>query len=85
MKWLTRIALVMGVLVAILAIAPFFITLNDYIPVVEEEISARLKEPVSIDSLHASAFPVPHVRIEGIAIGAADEIKVGELTFTPDL
>lgn len=85
MKWLTRIALVVGVLVAILAIAPFFITLNDYIPVVEEEISARLEEPVSIDSLHASAFPVPHVRIEGIAIGAADEIKVGKLTFTPDL
>jgi len=85
MKWIKRAALAIGALVVILALVPFFITLNDYIPAVEKEIAAVVGEPVSIDSLHASALPVPHARIDGITIGTSDEIKIGRLTFAPDL
>ena len=85
MKWLTRIGIVVAALVAIAIVVPFFVTLDDYVPLVEKEISARVKEPVSIDGLHASIFPLPHVRVDGIAIGAAKDITVGKLTLQPDL
>lgn len=85
MKWLTRIGIAALALVAIAALVPFFVTLDDYVPQVEQEIAARLNEPVSIDSLHASLFPAPHVRVEGIAIGADKDIKVGKLTLQPEL
>jgi uncharacterized protein involved in outer membrane biogenesis len=85
MKWLKRVGLIFGVLIAVLALVPFFVTLNDYIPMVEKEIAAIVGEPVSIDNLHASALPVPHARVEGITIGASDEIKIGTVTFTPNL
>lgn len=85
MKWLTRVAVVFCVLVALLALVPFFVTLNDYIPVIESEISARLEQPVSIDNLHATAFPAPQVVIDGITIGSAEDIRVGKLSFRPEL
>ena len=85
MKWLKRIVVVVVVLAALVAAVPFFVTLNDYVPELEKELSAKLDEPVSIDSLHASLFPVPHARVDGIAIGTAQEIKVAKVTLTPRL
>lgn len=85
MKWLKRSAGILGLLVVMVALVPFFVTLDDYIPEFEKEISARLRQPVSIDSLQASMLPFPLVTIDGIAIGAAEEIKVSKLTFTPDI
>ncbi len=85
MKWLKWIGLFLGVIVLILAAVPFFISLDDYIPVLERELSARLKEPVRIGSLRAGGLPLPHATVSGITVGKADDIKVGKVTVTPDL
>jgi uncharacterized protein involved in outer membrane biogenesis len=85
MKWLKRIVTALGAVVAILAVIPFFVTLNDYIPALEKEISAKIGEPVSIESLRASVLPTPHVTIGGLGIGAAGDIKVGKVVLKPDL
>ena len=58
MKWFKRIAIVVGVLLAILIALPFFVTLDDYIPQIEKEVSAKLKEPVSIKSIRFTALPL---------------------------
>ena len=85
MKWLKRIGIILGVIVLILAVIPFFITLNDYIPRIEKEASARLKERVTIKSIKFAALPLPHITVEGITVGTTDDIKVGKVTVTPDL
>lgn len=85
MKWLKWVGVLLGVIVVILAVVPFFITLDDYIPRIEQEISARIKEPVKIGSLKASGLPLPHVTVGGIAIGKTEDIKVGQITVAPDL
>ena len=85
MKWLKWIGVVLGVIVLILAAVPFFISLDDYIPRIEQEISARLKEPVKIGSLKASGLPLPHVTVGGVTVGKTEDIKVGKVTVTPDL
>lgn len=85
MKWLLRCAGVLLALVAILALVPFFIEVDDYIPALEEELAARIGQPVSIDDLDVSLLPLPRIVASGIAIGGAGEAKVGEVVLKPDL
>lgn len=85
MKWLKWTGVAVGLIVAALAAAPFFISLDEYIPVLERELSARLKEPVKITSLRAGGLPLPHATITGITVGRTDDIRVGKVTVTPDL
>ena len=85
MKWLKRIGLVLGVLLLALAVVPFFVSLDDSIPVIEREVSARLKEPVVIGSLRVTGLPLPHLTVTGITVGTTQDIKVGKVTVTPDL
>jgi uncharacterized protein involved in outer membrane biogenesis len=54
MKWFKRISVVLGVLLAALVALPSFISLNDYLPKIEHEVSARLGEPVKISSLRVA-------------------------------
>ncbi len=85
MKWITRIAIFCFVLLAALAVAPLFVSFDGYIPQIEQEISAKLKEPVKIKSLRVAALPLPHVTIDGIMIGKSGDVTVGKIAVTPDL
>lgn len=85
MKWLKRILIVLVLLLVIAVALPFFITLNDYIPRIEKEVSAKLKEPVSIKSIRFTALPLPHVTVDGITVGTTDDIKLGKVLVTPDI
>jgi uncharacterized protein involved in outer membrane biogenesis len=85
MKWLKRILIALAALLVSAVVLPFFISLNDYIPRIEKEVSARLKEPVSIKSIKFAALPLPHITVDGITVGATDEIRLGKVRVTPDL
>lgn len=85
MKWLKWIGIPFGAIVLILAVAPLFISLEDYIPRIEKEISSRIKEPVKIGSLKAAGLPLPHVTVGGVTVGKTGDIKVGKVTVSPDL
>lgn len=85
MKWLKRGAITLGVVLLVLALLPFFISIDDYRPLIEREASAKLKEPVAIQSLGLALLPYPHVRIRGIAVGKTHDIRVGNVTVTPDV
>ena len=85
MKWLKRMLIALAVLLVIAVTLPFFISLNDYIPRIEKEVSARLKEPVSIKSIKFATLPFPHVTVDGITVGKTDDIKLGKVMVTPGL
>lgn len=85
MTWLKRTLAALAALIALAAAVPFFISLDDYIPRLEAEASARLRQPVSIESLRVAALPLPHVTIGGITIGKGDNLKLGSVTVTPAL
>jgi uncharacterized protein involved in outer membrane biogenesis len=84
-KWAKRLGLGAAVLLALLAALPLFISVDDYRPSIEREISARLKEPVTITRLRAFALPSPHVTAEGIAIGKTGDVKVAKLVIAPEV
>ena len=84
-KWPKRILIALALVLAIAAAVPFFISLDDYIPQIEEWAATRLKDPVSIKSLRFTALPLPHVTVNGITVGKTDDIKLGKVRVTPDL
>lgn len=85
MKWLGYSLIGLAALLAIAVAAPFFVTLDDYIPRIEKAASDRLKEPVSIKSIRFSALPWPHVTVDGIAVGKAGDLNLGKVSVTPAL
>ena len=85
MRWLKRILIALAVVLVIAGALPLFISLNDYIPRIEKEVSARLNEPVSIKSIKFAALPLPHVTVDGITVGKTDDIKLGKVVVTPGL
>ncbi len=85
MKWLKVGGLLLGTLVLLLALAPLFISLNDYVLVVESQVSSKLGEPVKISGLRAGGLPLPHVVVDGIRIGKTGSITAAHVTITPDL
>lgn len=85
MKWLKRILIPLALLLAVAAALPFFITLDDYIPQIEKQASASIREPVKIKSIRLSILPVPHVTVGGIRIGKGNDIQLGSIRLTPDL
>ncbi|BCB27204.1 hypothetical protein SKTS_20900 [Sulfurimicrobium lacus] len=84
MKWPKYKLIALALLLAIAAVLPFFITLDDYIPRIEQEASARLKQPVSIKNIRFSVLPLPHVTIAGICVGTTDDISFGTARVTPE-
>ena len=85
MKWAKRIGLGMILLLAVLAALPLVISVDDYRPRIEQEIAARLKEPVTITRLRAFVLPAPHITAEGIVIGKTGDLKVAKISIAPDL
>jgi uncharacterized protein involved in outer membrane biogenesis len=85
MKWFKRAVLVFLALLAGLALLPLVVSLDSYRPQVEAMVSDKLKEPVSLEKLALRGLPLPHVVIEGIAVGNTGDLKVGRVAVTPDL
>lgn len=72
-------------LLAVAAALPYFFSLNDYIPQIEQEASTRLGEPVSIKHISFAALPEPHATVEGVALGAGGDVKFGKVQVVPDV
>jgi uncharacterized protein involved in outer membrane biogenesis len=85
MKWLKVGVWIVASVVLLLAVAPLFVSLNDYVLLVEKEVSAKLGEPVRIAGLRAGGLPVPHVTVDGISIGKTGIVTAARVTITPDL
>jgi len=85
MKWFKRSILAFAVLIAILAVVPLLVSLDDYRPQLEKMVSEKLKEPVSFKKLRLVGLPLPHITVEGIEVGKASDLTIGEVAVTPDL
>jgi len=85
MKWLKVSGLIFVGGVLLLAVAPLFISLNDYVLLIEREVSGTLREPVKVTGLRAGGLPLPHVTVDGISIGQHGDVTAAHVTITPDL
>jgi uncharacterized protein involved in outer membrane biogenesis len=67
------------------ATLPFLVNLDGYIPEIEQAASSKLKQPVALKHLGLFLFPSPHVTVDGLTVGGADDLSVGKVKVTPAL
>ena len=83
MKRLRRALVIVVLSAAIMAILPFLIPLDHYIPWVEKTASESLHAPVKIQSLRFSLIPTPRLVIKGVAIGRPHDLAIASVTAEP--
>ena len=84
-SWVKRPLLVLASLIALLGVLPFVIPFQLYIPRLEQAVFQGLHEPVSITRIKLALFPVPHIRLEGVAVGPLRDLNIQYVTVYPDL
>ncbi len=62
-----------------------FIPFSGDIPVIEKLIGERIKEKVTVGSLHVSLLPLPHLNLGEVVIGDAGDVKVDTVSVPWDL
>ena len=58
---------------------PYVWAPDGYIPVLEAEMSAQIKQPVHIQKTGFSLLPWPKLDLIGVTVGNAEEIKIGNM------
>ena len=83
MKSHKRIVLGAIVAFAALLVLPFLLPLDHFIPEIERVASEQLKAPVKVGSLRLFFLPIPHLTVQGIAVGKSRFLEVEKVTITP--
>ena len=55
--------------------------MQDYIPLVEQEISSQLKQPVHIGGMSVTTVPAPRLDLRGVTIGSAGQVKINHVAI----
>lgn len=71
--------------VLLLLIATPFFNLGFLADGMEKTASARLGEPVNIESLHVSFWPRPHFTLEEVSAGSTGDIKASKVRLVPEV
>jgi uncharacterized protein involved in outer membrane biogenesis len=85
MKRVKVVLITLAVVLVLAATLPFLVNLDGYIPDIQQAASSKLKQPVSLKHLGLFLLPSPHVALDGLAIGGADDLSVGRVKVTPAL
>jgi uncharacterized protein involved in outer membrane biogenesis len=75
------------IVLALLAVAglPYILTLDTYIPPMEAEISALVKQPVHIKRIDFALLPLPKLVLHSVTVGKSDEFNAGDVTVNFDI
>lgn len=84
-KWGKNALISLVVLILLPLVLLHVMSLNIFIPPIEKLASDRMREPVSINSMHASLWPKPYLRLDGVTIGKLRDIKIPTLRVMPEL
>ena len=83
MKKYKKILIGIAVVISLLIILPFLIPVQTYLHEAENIASEKLGVPVTIASGHWSFLPSPHVVVNDITVGKAQEVKVARVDVIP--
>ena len=83
-RWGRAIGIGLVVLIAVALGVLQILPLSGYVPGAQQLLSERLHQPVLIGNLRFSLVPFPQLRLENIAIGAGQEIKIASAVIPVD-
>jgi uncharacterized protein involved in outer membrane biogenesis len=66
-------------------VLPYVWPLQEYIPLVEKELSAQMNQPVRIGGMSAASLPVPRLELQNVSIGGKQELQIGQAVLYFDV
>jgi hypothetical protein len=79
-----RTALISLLLLVLVPLALLHVvSLNVLAPSIARLATDRIHEPVTISAVHASLWPSPHFRLDGVTIGNSQDVKIASVRVTP--
>ncbi|HEY5995120.1 MAG TPA: AsmA-like C-terminal region-containing protein [Gallionellaceae bacterium] len=75
------LALVVGGILALPYVWPFFWSKQEVIAEVEQVVSAQLKQPVHISGLNTVLLPSPSINLQDITVGSNKELTMRQVTL----
>lgn len=75
----------LALLVLIPLVLLHVVSLNIFAPSIAKLAADRIHEPVMINSVRASLWPSPHLRLEGVTIGNLQDVKIATVRAMPAL
>ena len=85
MKYRKGVLCSAGIAVLLLAVVPYVLPLEHFIPEIERLASEQLKAQVKVDSLRLSILPRPQISVMGIVVGKKPFLQVTEVVIVPRL
>jgi hypothetical protein len=68
-----------------IAALPYIYHFDEYIPSIEQELSAQFNQPVHIGGLRASLLPLPKLDLQKVEIGSQQEVKIADVVLNFNL
>ena len=82
-SWKKSIAVAAVLFVVVGVTLAHLLPFNFYIPTLEQQLTASLGQRVSIQSLHFSAYPAPHLELSGVVVGDKVGARIGQANLFP--
>ena len=82
-RWYKQITLAIVSLLLLAIGLAHVLPLSFYTPKLERQLKASLGQRVVIQDLHFSAYPMPHLELEGVAIGDGAGVNIAKAHFYP--
>ena len=82
-RWYQRSALTLVALLAAAISLAHVVPFNFYIPQLERALVQSLGQPVTIQGLHVSVYPMPHLELDAVVIGDAAPIRIAKANLYP--
>jgi len=75
-------AALLVLILSTIALLPYVMPLDSYIPAIEKKLSVQFKQAVHVGSLHVELFPRPTLKMGKVSIGDRQELKVANVAAT---
>lgn len=86
MRWIKRVLYFIVALILVVAILPFVVPLDFFIPQTEKFVSETIHQPVTIQNLRAVLLPAPGLAMKGVRVGKmGEDTHIETVTIFPDL
>ena len=82
-RWIKPLALgIAAMLLLVIGIA-HFVSFNFYLPTLDRQLTDSLGQRVVVQDIRFSAFPAPHLQLEGVTIGDLASVRIAKARLFP--
>ena len=84
-RWIKPLALGIAAMLLLLIGIAHLVSFSFYIPELERQLAESLGQRVVVQDIRFSAFPAPHLKLDGVTIGDLASVRIAKARLFPSL